>query len=157
MKKGERPDKLKASKSLSQFKNAIKSWKPVNCPCELCKVYLPGVGYANVTNWFKIVHDFQWWFLLVLGYPRGHDVLYNPFHLFSMCFNDRIWTIMLLKLLLSDVEYILFVWILTQLVDFYMELKFYFEYLYFIQNLRSRYGHFGLALLVTLLYVLRKT
>ena len=44
------PDKLKASQSLSQFKNAIKSWKPVNCPCELCKVYLPGVGYANVTN-----------------------------------------------------------------------------------------------------------
>ena len=44
------PDKLKASESLSQFKNAIKSWKPENCPCELCKVYLPGVGYANVTN-----------------------------------------------------------------------------------------------------------
>ena len=64
---------------------------------------------------------------------------------------------MLLKLLLSDVEYILFVWILTQLVDFYMELKFYFEYLYFIQNLRSRYGHFGLALLVTLLYILLET
>ena len=39
---------------------------------------------------------------------------------------------MLLKLLLSDVEYILFVWILTQLVDFYMELKFHFEYLYIL-------------------------
>ena len=50
---------------------------------------------------------------------------------------------MLLKLLLSDEEYILFVWILTQLVDFYMELKFYFEYLYFYRTLGQDMGILG--------------
>ena len=44
------PEKLKSCKSLSQFKNAIKSWVPENCPCELCKTYIHGLGYVNVVN-----------------------------------------------------------------------------------------------------------
>ena len=39
------PQHLKESKSLDEFKNSIKSWKP-NCSCELCKVYIRNVGYV---------------------------------------------------------------------------------------------------------------
>ena len=44
------PDKLKSCKSLGEFKNRIKSWTPVNCPCKLCKTYIPGLGYANIVD-----------------------------------------------------------------------------------------------------------
>ena len=44
------PEKLKASKSLDDFKNSIKSWRPENCKCELCKTYIQGLGYVNVSN-----------------------------------------------------------------------------------------------------------
>ena len=40
------PDDLKNCKSLDSFKNSIKSWKPDNCPCELCKIYVQGLGYT---------------------------------------------------------------------------------------------------------------
>ena len=44
------PEYLKSCKSLAEFKNSIKSWTPKNCPCELCKVYIQGLGYVNVSN-----------------------------------------------------------------------------------------------------------
>ena len=39
------PDNIKRSSSLIEFKRLIKSWVPENCPCNLCKTYLHGVGY----------------------------------------------------------------------------------------------------------------
>ena len=27
------------------FKEAIKKWKPNNCPCRICKSYIPNVGF----------------------------------------------------------------------------------------------------------------
>ena len=44
------PSKLKMCESLSQFKHSIKSWKPDNCLCRLCKTYVPGLGYINVVD-----------------------------------------------------------------------------------------------------------
>ena len=44
------PDDLKKSVSLDAFKNSIKSWKPKGCPCELCKSWVPGVGYATICS-----------------------------------------------------------------------------------------------------------
>ena len=41
------PDDLKNIKSLNAFKINIKQWRPTNCLCKLCKVYLPGVGYIE--------------------------------------------------------------------------------------------------------------
>ena len=41
------PDDLNNNKSLNSFKINIKQWRPTNCPCKLCKVYLPGVGYIE--------------------------------------------------------------------------------------------------------------
>ena len=39
------PNDIKASSSLLQFKAKIKSWKPVGCPCKLCKSFVPNLGY----------------------------------------------------------------------------------------------------------------
>ena len=32
------PDDINNSKSLNEFKNKIKGWKPINCQCRLCKL-----------------------------------------------------------------------------------------------------------------------
>ena len=40
------PSSLKHCESLEKFKSLIKSWKPDNCPCELCKTYIKGLGYT---------------------------------------------------------------------------------------------------------------
>ena len=42
------PEKYKAITSLGKFKEEIKRWVPDNCKCRLCKVYVPGLGFANV-------------------------------------------------------------------------------------------------------------
>ena len=39
------PEKLKNIKNLEHFKKEIKTWKPDNCPCRLCKVYIESVGF----------------------------------------------------------------------------------------------------------------
>ena len=44
------PENLKSCVSLESFKESIKGWIPTNCKCDLCKTYLPGVGYVNVTE-----------------------------------------------------------------------------------------------------------
>ena len=41
------PTSIKNAGSLSIFKNKIKTWIPVNCPCRLCKHYVQGVGYVS--------------------------------------------------------------------------------------------------------------
>ena len=44
------PEKLKSSNSLAIFKQSIKDWIPTNCTCVLCKDYVPGVGFVNITE-----------------------------------------------------------------------------------------------------------
>ena len=39
------PLQLKQIKSLNGFKNLIRKWKPNNCPCRLCKNYIPNLGF----------------------------------------------------------------------------------------------------------------
>ena len=41
------PDNLKQLSSLNHFKNQIKKWKPIDCPCRLCKTYIYGVGFVD--------------------------------------------------------------------------------------------------------------
>ena len=41
------PDNLKQLSSLNDFKNQIKKWKPIDCPCRLCKTYIYGVGFVD--------------------------------------------------------------------------------------------------------------
>ena len=40
------PDRLKNVNSIEAFKMKIKKWKPENCPCRLCKVYVQNVGFV---------------------------------------------------------------------------------------------------------------
>ena len=42
------PDDIKYSDSLEIFKNKIKLWKPISCPCRLCKTYITNLGYVSV-------------------------------------------------------------------------------------------------------------
>ena len=44
------PDSIKNITGLDEFKSKIKKWKPDLCPCRLCKTYIDGVGFVNVTN-----------------------------------------------------------------------------------------------------------
>ena len=39
------PSDFKSISSLSLFKNKIKKWIPHGCPCSLCKIFTPGLGY----------------------------------------------------------------------------------------------------------------
>ena len=39
------PNEIKDSDTLQIFKAKIKKWVPVGCPCRLCKIYLPQVGF----------------------------------------------------------------------------------------------------------------
>ena len=38
-------EKLKNIENVEHFKKEIKTWKPDNCPCRLCKVYIESVGF----------------------------------------------------------------------------------------------------------------
>ena len=40
------PDKLKNVNSIEAFKMQIKKWKPENCSCRLCKVYVQNIGFV---------------------------------------------------------------------------------------------------------------
>ena len=40
---------IKCATSVKEFESHIKSWEPV-CFCRLCKTYLQGVGFVNITN-----------------------------------------------------------------------------------------------------------
>ena len=41
------PNGIKEEKSQNSFTKKQQQWKPVNCPCKLCKTYVRGVGYIN--------------------------------------------------------------------------------------------------------------
>ena len=36
--------------SLSKFTKRIRSWKPVKCPCRICKIYIKNLGYVDIAN-----------------------------------------------------------------------------------------------------------
>ena len=40
------PENIKKDESLQEFKNEIKYWTLLNCPCKLCKTYIANVGYV---------------------------------------------------------------------------------------------------------------
>ena len=43
------PKEMKQVTTLNEFKAKIKIWK-LNCPCQLCRTYLPQIGFINRTN-----------------------------------------------------------------------------------------------------------
>ena len=41
------PREVQELGSLSVFKTFIRKWKPSKCPCNICKVYVRGLGYTS--------------------------------------------------------------------------------------------------------------
>ena len=41
------PGHIKDSETLDIFKGKILQWKPINCPCRLCKKYIPNLSFIN--------------------------------------------------------------------------------------------------------------
>ena len=39
------PKSIKLSKSLTEFKRKVKLWKPEECTCRLCKIYITNLGF----------------------------------------------------------------------------------------------------------------
>ena len=54
------PSDIKNSISLSVFKAKIKKWIPHNCPCRLCKVFVPQLGFL----WFSFSYDLFFFYLV---------------------------------------------------------------------------------------------
>ena len=44
------PTKMKYIDSLETFKSKIRMWKPNNCPCRICKNYIPNVGFLETSE-----------------------------------------------------------------------------------------------------------
>ena len=44
------PRNIQELVNIEEFKIFIKTWRPKKCPCEICKVYIRGVGYVEISN-----------------------------------------------------------------------------------------------------------
>ena len=47
------PENNKDSENIISFKAKVKFWKPESCPCRLCKVYSPQIGFTWQEIWSK--------------------------------------------------------------------------------------------------------
>ena len=36
--------------SLSKFTKKVRKWKPIKCPCRICKTYVRGLGFVTITQ-----------------------------------------------------------------------------------------------------------
>ena len=52
------PSELKKSMSLNVFRSRTKTWRPENCPCKLCKIYLQRIGYLQVNNEYLLIGNY---------------------------------------------------------------------------------------------------
>ena len=43
------PEQMKGY-SLSKFKFNIRKWKPIHCPCKICKDYIPNLGFTTISH-----------------------------------------------------------------------------------------------------------
>ena len=45
------PIEIREDHSISSFVTKIKQWKPIACPCTICKSYIGRVGYIKVSDY----------------------------------------------------------------------------------------------------------
>ena len=62
------PDDCKDIDNLNTFENKVKKWKPENCPCILCKVYINNIGVRKSlkhsdSTFRSIAVASQYWFV----------------------------------------------------------------------------------------------
>ena len=41
------PENIKNFENVDKFRLAIRNWKPENCPCRLCQVYIDQLGFVE--------------------------------------------------------------------------------------------------------------
>ena len=39
------PAEIKNKESLDGFKREVRKWKPVQCPCRICRTFIPNLGF----------------------------------------------------------------------------------------------------------------
>ena len=44
------PQSMKEIANIDDFKKCIKTWIPINCPCRLCKDYMPNLGFVTIRD-----------------------------------------------------------------------------------------------------------
>jgi len=44
------PSNIRNIEIFEVFKKEIKKWRPINCPCQLCKNYVGNLGFVNISN-----------------------------------------------------------------------------------------------------------
>ena len=44
------PNNFKTISEFEKFKAAIKDWVPANCPCRLCRDYIPNLGFVTLSK-----------------------------------------------------------------------------------------------------------
>ena len=71
---------IQALGSLPEFKNATKFWKPVRCPCTICKTYIPPNGFVYWMQFYT--------FVLII-----YCVEYGNFAWFLVGGNYRAWVV----------------------------------------------------------------
>ena len=48
------PVEIREDHSILSFVSKIKQWKPIACPCTICKGYIGRVGYIKVSDYTKV-------------------------------------------------------------------------------------------------------
>ena len=52
------PEKTKSLSNFEEFKKAINAWVPNNCPCRLCKHYVPNLGFVTFEKKIKKISEY---------------------------------------------------------------------------------------------------
>ena len=42
------PNEIQNLGSIDKFKGFVKTWRPKQCPCSLCKTFIKGLGYVQI-------------------------------------------------------------------------------------------------------------
>ena len=70
------PSHIKEIDSLMRFKKEIKNWKPENCPCRLCKNYIPGIGLCDYSIYLYIHISTCLWKLDIFIFSSSNSFIY---------------------------------------------------------------------------------
>ena len=65
------PDTYKNIDSLYNFKKVIIKWKPVNCPCRICKVFIKNTGFCEFVGIIMFLRPVVFYFLIFILYFKN--------------------------------------------------------------------------------------
>ena len=50
-------ENLRQINSLIQFEECVRKWDFIDCPCRLCKLYLPNIGFCSI--YLLVMHIYK--------------------------------------------------------------------------------------------------